>query len=60
MRGYSVDEAVVNRGNNYNWTNPAGNRNDNNTTNSNDNLGLRATLILFSMYKVYGLLPIKY
>ena len=50
MRGYGVDEAVVNRGNNYNWTNPAGNRNDNNTTNSNDNIGLRATLILFSMY----------
>lgn len=49
------------RGGNYNWNNnPAGNRNDNTTANSNDDIGLRATLILFSMYKVYGLLPIKY
>lgn len=60
MRYSGTSEAVVKRGNNYNWTNPAGNRNDNTTSNSNDNWGFRATLILFSMYKVYGLLPIKY
>ena len=48
----STSEPLVLRGGNYNNNNPAGQRNDNNTSNANSNNGLRATLILFSMYKV--------
>ena len=48
----TTSEPVILRSSNYVDAGPAGQRNDNNTSNANSNNGLRATLILFSMYKV--------